>query len=400
MPGSADRRPPTPRPARRELLPFSPPDIGQAEIDEVVDSLRSGWITTGHKVKRFESDFSAYIGCPQAVALNSATAGLFLGLKALGIGPGDEVITTPYTFVASINVILHAGATPVLADVRREDFNIDPAAVAAAVTPRTKAVIPVHFAGRPCDMDAIGALAARHGLAVIEDAAHAIGAEHRGKKIGTLSALTVFSLHAVKNVTTAEGGMVCTADRDLADRLRVMALHGMDKDAWKRFVPGGSWRYDIVELGYKHNMTDLQAAIGIHQLAKVEQFRRRREQIVGRYRAGLGDLTQLTLPGDAAGGRHAWHLFPVLLDIDRLAIGRDRFIELLAERNISANVHYIAAHLFRYYRTSHGFKPGDFPVAEWLSDREVTLPLYTRLSDDDVDDVIAAVREIITANTR
>lgn len=400
MPDGTDRAAPARRPARREPLPFAPPDIGQAEIDEVVDSLRSGWITTGHKVKRFEADFAAYIGCPHAVALNSATAGLFLGLKALGIGPGDEVITTPYTFAATINVILHAGATPVLADVRREDFNIDPAAVAAAVTPRTRAVIPVHFAGRPCDMDAIGALAERHGLAVVEDAAHAIGAEHRGRKIGTLSALTVFSLHAVKNVTTAEGGMVCTADRRLADRIRVMGLHGMNKDAWNRFAVGGSWRYDIVELGYKYNMMDLQAAIGIHQLAKAERFRARRLEIVQRYRSGLGDLPQLTLPGDAADGRHAWHLFPVLLDLDRLAVDRDRLIGLLAERNIAVNVHYIAAHLFSYYRDAHGFRPGDFPVAEWLSDREVTLPLYTRLTDDDVDDVIAALREIITANSR
>lgn len=321
-------------------------------------------------------------------------------MKAIGLGPGDEVITTPYTFAATINVILHAGATPVLADVRREDFNIDPAAVAAAVTPRTRAVIPVHFAGRPCDMDAIGALAERHGLAVVEDAAHAIGAEHRGRKIGTLSALTVFSLHAVKNVTTAEGGMVCTADRRLADRIRVMGLHGMNKDAWNRFAVGGSWRYDIVELGYKYNMMDLQAAIGIHQLAKAERFRARRLEIVQRYRSGLGDLPQLTLPGDAADGRHAWHLFPVLLDLDRLAVDRDRLIGLLAERNIAVNVHYIAAHLFSYYRDAHGFRPGDFPVAEWLSDREVTLPLYTRLTDDDVDDVIAALREIITANSR
>ena len=383
------------RPRRAEFLPFSPPDIGQEEIDEVVDSLRSGWITTGHKVKRFEDDFAAYTGAPHAVALSSATAGLFLGLKALGIGPGDEVITTPYTFVASVNVILHCGATPVLVDVQRGDFNIDPQRIAAAITPRTKAVIPVHYAGRPCDMDAIGALAQRHGLVVIEDAAHAIGAEYRGRKIGTHSRLTVFSLHAVKNVTTAEGGMATTADGALAERLRVMALHGMNKDAWKRYAPGGSWRYDIVELGYKCNMMDLQAAIGIHQLRKVERFRERRQQIVQRYRRGFEDLPELTLPDAPLDGRNAWHLYPLLIDCDRLRITRDGVIDQLARENISANVHFIPAHLFTYYRERHGYKPGDFPVAEWLSDREVTLPLYTRLSDGDVDDVIAAVRRTI-----
>ena len=362
----------------------------------MVDSLRSGWITTGHKVKRFEQAFAAYTGAPHAVALSSATAGLFLALKALGIGPGDEVITTPYTFVATINVILHCGATPVLADVRRDDFNIDPARIAAAITPRTRAIIPVHFAGRPCDMDAIGALAQQHNLAVVEDAAHAIGAEFRGRKIGTISPLTVFSLHAVKNVTTAEGGMVTTADAALAERIRVMALHGMDKDAWKRFAPGGSWRYDIVELGYKYNMMDLQAAMGIHQLAKVEQFRQRRLEIVQRYRQGLGSLPGLTLPDAPVNGRHAWHLYPLLADFPALGLTRDQFIERLNAENISANVHYIAAHLFSYYREHFGYKPGDFPVAEWLSDREVTLPLYTRLTDDDVDDVIAAVRRILT----
>lgn len=388
------------RPRRPEFLPFSPPDIGQEEIDEVADSLRTGWITTGRKVKRFEQQFAEYIGCRHAVALNSATAGLFLSLKALGIGPGHEVITTPYTFAATINVIIHAGATPVLADVQPGDFNIDPSAVAAAITPRTRAVIPVHFAGRPCDMDAIGAIAEKHGLAVIEDAAHAIGAMHHGQKIGTISRLTVFSLHAVKNVTTAEGGMVTTGDQALADRIRVMALHGMNQDAWKRFAPGGNWRYDIVELGYKHNMMDLQAAIGIHQLAKIERFRGRREEIVRRYRRGLEDLAELTLPDALVAGRHAWHLYPLLVDFAGLGIDRDRMIELLAAENISANVHYIAAHLFSFFRDNYGFTRGDFPVAERLSDAEITLPLYTRLTDGDVDDVIAALRRTVINNRK
>ncbi|MDI6739927.1 MAG: DegT/DnrJ/EryC1/StrS family aminotransferase [Candidatus Edwardsbacteria bacterium] len=388
------------RPRRREFLPFSPPDIGPEEIDEVADSLRRGWLTTGRKVAKFEEQFASYVGSKHAVGLSSATAGLFLSLKSLGIGPGDEVITTPYTFIASINVILHAGAAPVLVDVKRNDFNIDPAKIAAAVTPRTRAVIPVHFAGRPCDMDAIGIVAAKNDLTVIEDAAHAIGAEYKEKKIGAISRLTVFSLHAVKNVTAAEGGMAATDDPALAERIRIMAMHGMNKDAWKRYAPGGTWRYDIVELGYKCNMMDLQAAIGIHQLAKVEKFRARRQEIVQRYRRGLEDLPELTLPDAPVDGRHALHLYPLLVDFTNLSITRDRMIELLAEENVSANVHFIPAHLFSYYRTEHGYKPGDFPVAEFLSDHEVTLPLYTRLSDDDADDVIAAVRRAIINNRK
>ncbi|MDQ7799251.1 MAG: DegT/DnrJ/EryC1/StrS aminotransferase family protein [Candidatus Edwardsbacteria bacterium] len=388
------------RPRRETMLPFSPPDIGQEEIDEVVDSLRSGWITTGPKTARFEQALGGYLGCENVIALNSATAGLFLCLKTLGIGPGDEVITTPYTFAATVNVILHAGALPVLADVRREDFNIDPAMIEKAVTPRTRAVIPVHFAGRSCDMDAIGAIAQKHDLAVIEDAAHAIGAEYRGRKIGSISRFTVFSFHAVKNLTTGEGGAVTTDDGGMADRLRAMALHGMNKDAWKRFAPGGKWQYDIVAPGYKYNMMDLQAGLGIHQLGKLEGNLVKRKNIVDRYRNGLSGIPHIVLPGDPVDGRHCWHLFPLLIDFAKLKIGRDRFIELLLQENISSNVHYLPVHLFTYYREHLGFKPGDLPVAEELSAREVTLPLYTRLTPDDVDDVICAVRKIISNNIK
>ncbi len=388
------------RPRRENLLAFSPPDIGQEEIDEVVDSLRSGWITTGPKTARFERALAEYAGSEQALALNSATAGLFLCLKASGIGPGDEVITTPYTFAATVNVILHAGATPVLADVRREDFNIDPVRIDQAVTERTKAVIPVHFAGRSCDMDAIGAIAKKHDLAVIEDAAHAIGTEYKGRRIGGISRFTVFSFHAVKNVTTAEGGAITTNDGETADRLRAMALHGMDKDAWKRFSPGGRWQYDIVTPGYKSNMMDIQAALGIHQLRRLEANLVKRRNIADRYHKGLSGIPQITLPRDPEDGRHCWHLFPVLIDFAKLKIDRDRFIELLLQENISTNVHYLPVHLFSYYRQHLGYKPGDFPIAEDLSDREITLPLYTRLLPDDVDDVIAAVRRIIFDNLK
>lgn len=382
------------RPPRREMLGFSPPDITQAEIDEVADTMRSGWLTTGPKTQRFEREFAAYVGAGQCLGLGSATAGLFLGLKALGIGEGDEVITTPYTFAATANVIIHAGARPVLADVKEDDFNIDPERVEKAVTPRTRAVIPVHFAGHPCDMDGLGETARKHGLEIVEDAAHAIGAEYRGRRIGSLSRLTVFSLHAVKNVTTGEGGMAASEDPELLGRLRTLCLHGMDKDAWQRFAPGGKWKYDIVAPGYKCNMMDLQAAIGLHQLARAEAMLARRRQIVSVYRRRLGELDILRLPAEAPNMRHSWHLFPVVVDFARLSIGRDEFIEQLAARRITANVHYQPLHLFSYYRTL-GFKPGDFPVAERLGDSEVTLPLYTRMTDDDAEDVAAAVQDVI-----
>jgi dTDP-4-amino-4,6-dideoxygalactose transaminase len=380
------------------MLPFCPPDIGPAEIDEVVDSLKAGWITTGPKVKRFEQQLAEYTGAGQAVCLNSATAGLFLCLKALGIGPGDEVITTPYTFAASVNVILHAGARPVLVDVRREDFNIDPKLIEKAVNPRTRAIIPVHYAGRSCDLEAIGAIAQKHGIPVIEDAAHAIGTEYRNKRIGSISRFTVFSFHAVKNLTTSEGGAVTTDAAEAAARMRVMALHGMDKDAWKRYSPGGKVQYDIVYPGYKFNMMDLQAALGIHQLAKLERTIERRRAIAARYREGLQDLPRLTLPGEDPQGRHCWHLYPVLLDLERLSVTRDQVIELLKRENISSNIHYTPVHLFSYSREYLGYKQGDFPNAEWLGERQLTLPFYNRLTEDDIDDVIAALRKVVTGN--
>ena len=386
------------RPKRQTMLSFCPPDIGQEEIDEVVDSLRSGWITTGPKTVKFEQELAAYVGAKHALALNSATAGLFLCLKALGIGPGDEVITTPYTFASTVNVILHAGAKPVLADVKKDDFNIDPDRIAQAITSKTRAIIPVHYAGRSCDMDRIGALAQKHNLTVIEDAAHAIGTEYRGKKTGSISRFTVFSFHAVKNVTTGEGGAITTGDTAMAESLRVLSLHGMNKDAWRRYAPGAKVKYDILQPGYKYNMMDIQAALGIHQLRKVERTLEKRKAIAARYRAGLSDIPELTLPEDAPDGRHGRHLYPVLLDLEKLTVSRDQAMELLQRENISSNIHYQPVHLFSYYRENLGFKPGDFPVAEWLSERELTLPFYNRMTEEDVDDVIAAVRRVITEN--
>jgi UDP-4-amino-4,6-dideoxy-N-acetyl-beta-L-altrosamine transaminase len=388
------------RAKRQAMLPFAPPDIGQEEIDEVVDSLRSGWITTGPKVAKFENELAAYVGAKHAIALNSATAGLFLSLKILDIGPGDEVITTPYTFAATVNVILHVGATPVLVDVNENDFNIDTSQIEKAVTKRTRAIIPVHFAGNSCDMDAISAIAQKYGVTVIEDAAHAIGTEYCGKKIGSISRFSVFSFHAVKNVTTGEGGAVTTNDGQMAEKLKMMALHGMNKDAWKRFAPGGKWQYDIVTPGYKYNMMDIQAAMGIHQLRRIESFLKKREAIAGQYRNGLSDISVLRLPYESQNSRQTWHLYPLLIDFGRLKIDRNNFIQLMTTENISVNVHYIPVHLFSYYREHLNYKAGDFPVAERLSNSEVTLPLCTKLSSDDVEDVIAAVRRIILKNLR
>ena len=377
------------------MLPFSPPDIGQEEIDEVVDSLRSGWITTGPKTARFEQELGGYLGCDNVIALNSATAGLFLCLKTLGIGPGDEVITTPYTFAATVNVILHVGALPVLADVRREDFNLDPVRIEQAVTPRTRAVIPVHFAGRSCDMDAIGAIAQKHDLAVIEDAAHAIGAEYRGRKIGSISPFTVFSFHAVKNLTTGEGGAVTTGDGGMADRLRAMALHGMNKDAWKRFAPGGKWQYDIVAPGYKYNMMDLQAALGLHQLQELEGFIARRIELAERYQEVLMDWPQWTLPSAPDfSHRHAWHLYTPLINEQSAHMNRDEFMLKMKDKNIGTGLHYHAVHLYPYYREQFGFKEGDFPHAENAGNRIVSLPLFPDMTDAQHDRVLDVMYSI------
>jgi dTDP-4-amino-4,6-dideoxygalactose transaminase len=385
---------------RKEMLPFCPPDIGQAEIDEVVDSLRTGWITTGPKVKRFEQELASYTGAGQAVCLNSATAGLFLCLKALGIGPGDEVITTPYTFAASVNVILHSGARPILVDVKKDDFNIDPVLIEKAVTKKTRAIIPVHYGGKSCDLEAIGAIASKQGIPVIEDAAHAIGTEYRGKKIGSISRFTVFSFHAVKNLTTGEGGAVTTGDAEAAERMRITALHGMDKDAWRRYSPEGKVQYDIVCPGYKFNMMDLQAALGIHQLRRLEQTIKRRQVIAARYYEGLKNLSQLILPGQDPNGRNCWHLYPVVLNLEKMTVSRDQIIELLKRENISSNIHYTPVHLFSYAREYLGYQKGDFPNAEWLGERQLTLPFYNNLTEDDIDDVIAAIQKVVAGNSK
>jgi len=380
-------------------LPFSPPLIGEEEISEVVDTLRSDWITTGPKTKRFEKEFAAYLDAPGALALNSCTAGLHTALATLGIGPGDEVITTPMTFAASVNVIEHVGARPILVDVEPDTLNIDPALVAAAITPRTRAVLPVHFAGHQADLDPIAELATTHRLAVIEDAAHALPARYRNRPIGAGGNPAAFSFYATKNLTTAEGGML-TGDAEFLDRARVVSLHGMSRDAWKRYERGGNWFYEVVVPGFKYNMTDIQAALGLWQLRKLAGFQERRRAVVRMYDEAFGQNDALQLPARRPEVEHAWHLYVLRLQPGALRIQRDEFIEELRQRNIGSSVHFIPIHVHPYYRDKYHFQPDSFPVAYGNYQRMLSLPLNPRLADDDVHDVIDAVLDIVRLHCR
>jgi len=380
---------------KQPFLPFALPEIGDDEIAEVVDTLKSGWVTTGPKAKRFEDDFTAFLGDPglHSMAVNSATAGLHLALEALGIGPGDEVITTTHTFTATAEVVRYLGADVVLVDIDPATLCIDPAAVEAAITPRTKAIIPVHYAGRAADMPALLAIAQKHGLRVVEDAAHALPTTCGGALVGTLqSDVTVFSFYANKTITTGEGGMVVTRDAALAQRIKVMRLHGMSRDAFDRFtakVP--SWYYEIVAPGFKYNLTDIAAALGIHQLRRAHAFAQRREQLAAQYAAALDGLPVLLPPQPARGDRHAWHLY-VLQLADGAAIGRDALIERLFAAGIGCSVHYIPLHLQPYWRDRYALRPEEFPHSQRAYERMLSLPLYTRMTDADVGRAAAAVR--------
>ncbi|HEU4642426.1 MAG TPA: DegT/DnrJ/EryC1/StrS aminotransferase family protein [Gemmatimonadaceae bacterium] len=386
---------------RDSFLPFSRPTIGEEEIAELLDSLESGWITTGPKVERFQERFAEYVGGRHAAALSSATAGLHLALLAHGIGPGDEVITTPMTFAATLNLIVLVGATPVLADIDRRTLQVRVEEVERRVGPRTRAVIPVHYVGQPVDLDPLLDLARRHGLTVIEDAAHAVGTEYRGRKIGSFPTTSVFSFHPNKNITTGEGGMLVTPDEEVFERVSLLKFHGMDRNAWKRFDRAGSPRYDIALPGYKYNMMDIQAALGLHQLPKLEGFIAARRRLAERYQEAFRELDALILPEPVPyPARHAWHLYTPLVNLDALTIDRDRFIQELKARNIGAGLHYVAAHEFSFYRDTFGWRPDDFPDAHFVSERIVSLPLYPRLSDDDQADVIEAVRDIAARFSR
>jgi dTDP-4-amino-4,6-dideoxygalactose transaminase len=382
------------RVARRKFLPYSLPSLGEEEIQEVVDSLRSGWVTTGPKVKRFEEEFAGYVGARHAVAVNSCTAALHIALTALDVGPGDEVIVPTLTFCATANVVAHLGATPVLVDVD-QDGQIAAEAVEAALTARTKAIVPVHYAGQACDLDRMLEIAERHGLGVVEDAAHAAGAEYQGRKIGTHGRAVAFSFYATKNMTTGEGGMITTGDETLAARLRRLALHGMSRDAWKRYTESGSWYYEVVEAGYKDNMTDLAAALGIHQLRRLDGFLRRRRELAARYDAAFASLEELELPRALPGRTHTYHLYPVRLHPGRLNIDRAGFIQELHRLNIGASVHFIPLHRHPFYQTRYGYRPEQFPVAERIYRGLVSLPLYPAMTDADAADVVEAVREVV-----
>ncbi len=380
---------------RETFLPYSLPLLDEQEEQAVLDVLRSGWLTTGPKVRQFEELFAAYIGTPHAIAVNSCTAAMHLVLVAWGIGAGDEVITTPLTFCATIEAIEYVGATPVLVDIDPATANIDPNRIEDTLTPRTRALLPVHYGGLPCDMDAIMDIAARHQLLVLEDAAHAVGATCRGRKIGAIAHATAFSFYATKNLTTGEGGMITTFDAELADQCRILSLHGISRDAWKRYMAAGTWYYEVQTLGFKYNMTDLQAALGICQLQKLDAMNARRQQIAAQYHRAFMECDFLTpFPPEVPPDRtHVWHLYTILLNPDALRIDRARFIEELKARNIGTSVHFIPIHYHPHY-ARYGWQRGQFPNAERYYERTISLPLYPAMSDQDVADVIEAVYDV------
>ncbi|HEX9463231.1 MAG TPA: DegT/DnrJ/EryC1/StrS aminotransferase family protein [Alphaproteobacteria bacterium] len=383
------------------FLAFSRPDLQDGEIDEVVAVLKSGWLTTGPRVQRFEAALQEYLGAPHVLAVSSATAGLHLATLALGLQPGDEVITTPLTFAATLNTIVLGGGTPVLVDVNPATFNIDVDRVAKAIGPRTKAIMPVHFAGLPVDLDPLNALAEKHGLRIIEDCAHAIHTDYKGRRLGSFGDTQVFSFHPNKNMTTGEGGVIATRDAALAKAASVQRFHGIDRDAFNRFSKAGSQVYDVVAPGFKYNMMDIQAAIGLHQLMRLDGFIEARRKLAARYEQLFADWNSLTRPLPAPfAHRHAWHLYTVLIEDAACGIDRDSFVAAMKERNIGVGVHYTAAHLFSYYRERYGFKPGDFPHAERIGASIVSLPLFPTMTTAEQDRVVAAMRDIFTSARR
>jgi dTDP-4-amino-4,6-dideoxygalactose transaminase len=384
-------------PHRQTFLPYHQPSLAVEEEASVIETLRSGWITTGPKTKAFEKALAEYVGARHAVAVNSCTAALHLALEVAGVGPGDEVITSPITFASTVNVIVHRGATPVFVDVEPDTANMDARPLERAITPRTKAIVPVHLAGLPCDMDAINDLARRRRLAVIEDAAHAIGAEYPGgARVGGSGNLTAFSFYATKNITSGgEGGALTMGDPAVAERVAMMSLHGISLDAWKRYSADGYKHWDIIYPGYKYNMFDLQAAVALPQLAKIDSFWRRRVELKARLDAGLKDIPEITVLAGRPGLKHAHHLYPIVLDVDRLTTDRDGVMNAIQRENVGVGVHFRAVHLHPYYRDQWGFRRGMFPNAERYSDRTLSLPLYPKMTDQDADDVVAAVRKVI-----
>ena len=387
-------------PVRASFLPFHQPLIDADDEQAVLDTLRSGWITTGPRTKRFEKEFAAYTGAGHCVAVNSCTAALHLALDAAGVGPGDEVITSPITFASTANVIVHRGATPVFADVNPETLNIEPAAIERAITARTRALIPVDFAGHPCDLDEIMEIGHRHGLTVIEDAAHSVGAAYKGRPVGGIADMTAFSFYATKNITSGEGGALTTNRAEWAERISVMALHGISRDAWKRYSAEGYRHWDIIAPGYKYNMFDLQGALVLSQLAKLDAFHARRVALKARLDAGLRDLDEVATPGQRPWVTHAHHLYPIVVRSERLAADRDTIMAAIQAENVGIGIHFRAVHLHPFYADTFGFGRGMFPNAEYYSDRTISLPLFPRMTDADADDVVAAVRKVVSRYRR
>ncbi len=380
---------------RTKFLPFHTPEVGDEEISAVVETLRSGWLTTGPRVHEFEKAFASYVGAAHAVAVNSCTAALHLALDAIGLREGDEVLVPTMTFAATAEVVLYFKARPILVDCEPDTLNIDPASLERAISPRTRAIIPVHYAGHPCEMDAIREIARSYRLKVIEDAAHALPASYKGQIVGTLGDLACFSFYATKTLCTGEGGMVTTANAKYAERVRMMSLHGISNDAWKRYSAEGSWYYEILTPGFKYNMTDIAAALGLAQLAKCDRMREARRRIAGIYDQGLGRLREIGTPVVRDGVEHAWHLYPMRLELERLRISRAEFIASMRERNIGTSVHFIPLHLHPYYRNTYQYRPQDFPNASDAYERLVSLPIYPAMTSRDAYDVIEAVSDII-----
>ena len=383
------------RPVRKKFLPFHSPWLGREEEKEVIDTLRSGWLTTGPKTKQFEKNFSAYVRAKYSVGVNSCTAGLHLGLNTYGVGEGDEVITTPMTFAATVNVIVHQRAKPVFVDVNRETMLIDEDQIESKITPRTKAILPVHFSGQPVEIDKIVAIASRHNLKIVWDCAHAIETEYKGKRMGEFPGICAFSFYANKNITTGEGGMVTCNEEQTAHKLGILALHGLSKAAWKRFSKEGYKHYEVLYPGFKYNMFDIQASLGLHQLKKIDRFWKKRKQIVDTYNKAFSKIEEVSLIKEKTAIKNACYLYILVFKTEMLRVDRDQIMTALQEENIGVGVHYRAVHLQPFYRQTYGFKPGDFPNAEYLSDRVVSLPLFPKLTKDDTQDVIRAVQKVI-----
>ena len=382
------------------MLPFHVPDLGEEEITEVVDVLRSGWLTTGPKARDFEREFAAMVGARHAVAVNSCTAALHLSLEAAGIREGDEVLVPTMTFAATAEVVAYLKAKPVLIDCDEHTLNLNCNLIEQAITNKTKAIIPVQFAGQPCDMDPILSIANAYHLGVIEDAAHALPARYHGKMVGSIAKSSCFSFYATKNITTGEGGMLTTNDPEYAARVRMMSLHGLSRDAWNRYSTEGSWYYEILSPGFKYNLTDIAAALGLAQLKKCDRFWKTRERFAALYSEGFSDIPEIRCPRAAADIQHAWHLYVIQLELDRLRITRNEFIQRLQHAGIGCSVHFIPLHLHPYYRDTFGYRPDDFPMASRVFQRVLSLPLYSRMTDEDVTRVVEIVRSLVKENRR